>query len=124
MVSKNFFVYVKLILFSATGSEGHMFIIDMKYGIVVMTINNIEKCPVKTIDWNPLNEVQFITGNNNGNILLWDTRFQNKYVSRFNNTNESFAYATSHDSPVIGLRFYNDGNNIISVDVNGGIKSW
>jgi len=116
-------VYIKFILFSATGKEGHIFIIDMNHGIVVMTMRNVEECSTKTIDWNPSNEVQYVTGNDNGNIYLWDTRFQNNFVLKYNN-NDSFALATSHSSSVIGLRFYNNGNNIISVDTEGVIKSW
>jgi len=105
------------------GAEGHVFMIDMLHGIVVMTMKNIEKSPIKAIYWHPTNDLQYVTGNDNGNIYLWDIRFQRDFVLKFKNE-DSFSVSTSHSSPVIGLRFYNDGNSIISVDNKGCIKTW
>jgi len=106
-----------------TGIEGHVFMIDMLHGIVVMTMRNIEKKPIRAIHWHPTNELQYVTGNDNGNIYLWDIRFQRNCVFKFKNE-DSFSISTSHTNPVIGLRFYNDGNSVISVDNKGGIKTW
>jgi WD40 repeat protein len=97
--------------------------IDMLRGIVVMTMKNVENRPITTIQWHPTNELQYITGNDNGNILLWDLRFQNNFVLKYND-DDSFSKTTSHPNPVIGLRFYNNGNSIISVDNMGGIRTW
>ncbi|XP_022180525.1 DNA excision repair protein ERCC-8-like [Myzus persicae] len=108
---------------AVTGIEGHVFMIDMLHGIVVMTMRNIEKKPIRAIHWHPTNELQYVTGNDNGNIYLWDIRFQRDFVFKFKNE-DSFSVSTSHSNPVIGLRFYNDGNSVISVDNKGGIKTW
>lgn len=105
-----------------SGSIGHVFIIDILHGIVVMTMNNIEKSAIRTIQWHPTNEKQYVTGNDNGNIFLWDIRYQMKYVLKFQRDNSGLI--SSHDKAVIGLRFYNYGNNIMSVDHKGGIKTW
>lgn len=113
----------KNILFLVTGVEGHVFMIDMMHGIVVMTMRNIEKKPIRAIHWHPTNELQYVTGNDNGNIYLWDIRFQRDFVFKFKNE-DSFSVSTSHTNPVIGLRFYNDGNSVISVDNKGCIKTW
>lgn len=96
--------------------------IDLRHGIIVSTMKNIESSPIRAIDWHPYNELKYITGNNNGNIFLWDIRFQKRTVFKFSNENASLS--TSHFHPVIGVRFYNDGNNVMSVDEDGYIKTW
>ncbi|XP_025198046.1 DNA excision repair protein ERCC-8-like [Melanaphis sacchari] len=110
-------------LVAVTGIEGHVFLIDMFHGIVVMTMKNIENKPIRTISWHPLNELQYVTGNDNGNIYLWDIRYQLNYVLKFQR-DDSGAPVSSLTNPVIGLRFYNYGNDIISVDSIGGINTW
>lgn len=95
----------------------------MNHGIVITTIKNVEESPIKSIHWNPLNEMQYVTGNDNGNIYLWDIRFQKKCIIKFNN-DMSCSYVASHYSNVVAVRFYNNGNNIVSVDLKGGIKTW
>lgn len=97
--------------------------IDMHRGIVIMTMRNIENIPIRAIHWHPTNELHYATGNDNGNIYLWDLRFQKDFVLKFSN-DDSFSKTTSHSHPVIGLRFYNDGNSVISVDNKGSIKTW
>jgi WD40 repeat protein len=106
-----------------TGIEGHVFMIDMLHGIVVMTMKNVENQPIRAISWHPTNELQYITGNDNGNIYLWDIRYQLNFVLKFQR-DDSGAPISSLTNPVIGLRFYNDGNGVISVDKSGGIKTW
>lgn len=113
----------KSILISVAGVEGHVFMIDLLLGTVVMTMRNIENMPIRAIHWHPTNEFQYVTGNDNGNMYLWDLRFQNHCVFKFKN-DYSFSHTISHSNPVIGLHFYNDGNGIISVDNMGGIKTW
>lgn len=110
------------ILILVAGIEGHVFMIDMLSGIVVTTMRNVENRPITAIHWHPTNELQYATGNDNGNICLWDIRFQKNFVLKFNN--DTFSKTTSHPNPVIGLRFYNNGNSIISVDKKGGIRTW
>lgn len=95
----------------------------MLRGIVVMSIQNIEKAPTRAICWHPHNELQYVTGNDNGNINLWDIRFQKKYICKFSTIN-SFNKLNSHSNPVIGLRFYNNGQSVVSVDSRGIIKTW
>lgn len=97
--------------------------IDMRYGVVVMTMPNVEKAPIRAIKWSPTNERQYITGNDNGNICLWDIRFRRNFICKFNN-DDSFVKTASHSHPVIGLSFYNNGNSILSVDYKGTIKTW
>lgn len=94
--------------------------IDMHHGICVMTMQNVETKAVRAIHWHPTNEFQFITGDDNGNIHLWDIRIQRHFVKRFCMSG-SFS---CHSSPVIGIRFYNYGNSVISVDKMGEIKTW
>lgn len=105
-----------------SGAHGHVFIIDILHGIVVMTMNNIEKSAIRTIQWHPTNEKQYVTGNNNGNIFLWDIRYQMKCVLKFQRDNSGLM--SSLDKAALGLCFYNYGNNIMSVDYKGGIKTW
>lgn len=107
---------------AVSGVAGHVFIIDMLHGIVVMTMKNIEKSETRTIQWHPTNEKQYVTGNDNGNIFLWDIRYQMKYVLKFQRDNSGLI--SSLDKAVLGLRFYNNGNNIMSVGHKGGIKTW
>ncbi|XP_027850805.1 DNA excision repair protein ERCC-8-like isoform X2 [Aphis gossypii] len=107
---------------AVSGATGHVFIIDMLHGIVVMTMNNIEKSAIRTIQWHPTNEKQYVTGNDSGNIFLWDIRYQMKYVLKFQRDNSGLI--SSLDKAALGLRFYNCGNNIISVDYKGSIKTW
>lgn len=95
----------------------------MLRGIVVMTINNVEKVPIRAICWHPYNQLQYVTGNNNGNIHLWDIRFQKSYICKFS-INNSFTKLNSHSNPVIGLRFYNNDHSVVSVDGRGIIKTW
>ncbi|VVC34426.1 WD40/YVTN repeat-like-containing domain,WD40-repeat-containing domain,WD40 repeat [Cinara cedri] len=108
---------------AVTGVEGHVYIIDMRHGIVVMTINNIEKTPTRAICWHPTNELQYITGNDKGNVYLWDTRIQKKWISKFHSQG-SYSSAPSHSFPVVGIRFFNNGNSIMTIDKEGGIKTW
>lgn len=95
----------------------------MHHGIVVMTTNNVEKIPIRAICWHPTNELHYITGNDKGNIYLWDIRIQKKWILKFKNY-ESYELAPSHPHPVVGIRFFNNGNNILSIDKEGGIKTW
>lgn len=95
----------------------------MHHGIVVLTMKNVEKTPMRAICWHPTKESYYATGNENGNIYLWDLRFQKQFISKLSENN-NFSKKSSHPSSVIGLNFYNDGNSIISVDDQGGIKSW
>lgn len=95
--------------------------IDMSSASIT-SMNNSEKSPVRAIDWHTSNEVYFATGNDNGSICLWDIRFQSKCVIKFNQ-GDSFS-KTSYSHPIIGLRFYNNGNRIISVNQLGSIKTW
>jgi len=95
----------------------------MKYGIIVQTLSSIEECPMKTLQWHPSIEGQYISGNDNGNIYLWDIRYHKKAILKYRD-DPSFSLSNSHSSPVIGLRFYNYGHNIISVDAGGFVKSW
>lgn len=106
-----------------SGAEGHVFIIDMRHGIVVMTTNNIEKYPIRAICWHPTNEMHYITGNDQGNMYLWDLRSQRRSVLKFK-CYESYESAPSHPHPVVGIRFFNNGNSILSVDKAGGIRNW
>lgn len=118
---QNIFVFEKLFVV-VTGTKGDVFMIDMHNGSIT-SMNNTEKRPVRAIDWHPSNEVYYATGNDNGSIFLWDVRFQSKFVIKFNQ-GDSFLKTTNHSRPIIGLRFYNNGNRIISVDHLGGIKTW
>lgn len=97
--------------------------IDMRYGIVVMTMNNFEKSPARAIQWHPSNELHYATGNCYGNVCLWDIRFPKKYFVKLSES-DSFSNIPSHSQTIMGLRFYNNGNRIISVDKNGTIKTW
>lgn len=97
--------------------------IDMRNGVVVMTLPNVEKSPIRAINWHPTNELQYVTGNDNGNICLWDIRFQKKFVCKFND-DDSFVQTSSHFYPITGLSFYKNGNSILSVDHKGAIKTW
>lgn len=110
------------IAFLVTGIEGNVFLVDMLRGTVVLTIPSVEKASVRAICWNPNYELLYVTGNKNGNIYLWDVRFHKNYVRKFN-TN-SFSKLNSHSDPVIGLRFYNNGNSVVSVDSRGNIQTW
>lgn len=110
------------VAFLVTGAEGHVFLIDMLRGTVVLTIPSVEKSSARAICWNPNHELEYITGNNNGNIYLWDVRFHKNCVRKFNIN--SFSKLNSHSNPVIGLRFYNYGNSVVSVDSEGIIKTW
>lgn len=94
--------------------------IDMHHGICVMTMRSVENKAIKAIHWHPSNEFQFIIGNDNGNIFLCDIRFQRDFVKKFC-TSETY---NSHSYPIVGIRFYNYGNNVISVDRMGEIKTW
>lgn len=97
--------------------------IDMHHGIVVMTKKPIDKTPIRAIHWHPTNELQYIVGNDNGNIYLWDTRFQKDYVTKFCKYG-SFGNTPSHSNAVIGANFYDNGNSVISVDKKGEINTW
>lgn len=95
----------------------------MHHGTIVMTLKNIEKIPMRAICWHLNNELQYITGNDNGNIYLWDIRFQKKIILKYTE-DSSFSKKSSHSNSVIALHMYNDGNSIISVDNKGVIKTW
>lgn len=119
---QNVFVIKKYFILVA-GSDGNLLIVDMLVGGVTKTKNNIEKSPIRAIRWRPLHEFNYATGNNNGNMFLWDTRFEKKPIFKFRQ-DSSFSKSTSHSHPIIGLRFYSNGSKIISVDSQGGIKTW
>lgn len=110
-------------LILVTAIDGHVYMIDMLLGNVAMTMKNVEKKPIRAIQWHPTNELQYVTGSDRGNICLWDIRYQQKHIYRFCN-DSSFLQTTSHIHPVIGLKFYNNGNSVISIDNEGCIKTW
>lgn len=110
-------------IFLATGIKGHVFVIDMRHAVVVMTMPNVEKSPIRAIKWHPTNEFQYVIGNDLGNICVWDIRFRKNYIRKFRN-NDPFVQATSHSHPVASLSFYNNDHRILSIDLNGTIKAW
>ncbi|XP_050530924.1 DNA excision repair protein ERCC-8-like [Daktulosphaira vitifoliae] len=108
---------------AVSGKEGNVFIIDLRVGNVVMTSQAVEQKPIRALHWHPSNELIYATGNENGNIFLWDIRFQKEILLKFC-SDQSFSQVPSHQQPVAGLRFYNNGVSIISIDNKGTIKSW
>ncbi|XP_050439435.1 DNA excision repair protein ERCC-8-like [Adelges cooleyi] len=108
---------------AVSGNEGNVFILDIRVGNIVLTSHAVERNPIRALHWHPNNDLQYATGNDNGNIFLWDTRFQKKALLKFCG-NESFNQVSSHEQPVAGLRFYNNGTSIVSIDNEGTVKSW
>lgn len=119
-------LYLSFFSFLVVGDE-QLFIVDINQGIIVMTMSNFEKT-IRSICWHPTDDFQYVTGHENGNICLWDVRNNQNYVHQFGN-DKSSSITRHNPNLVVGLKFYNNGKSVISVDKKIGmnfinVKTW
>ncbi|XP_050438854.1 DNA excision repair protein ERCC-8-like [Adelges cooleyi] len=108
---------------AVSGNRGNVFLIDSRAGCAVTESQTDDRRPIRTIEWHPTNNLQYAIGNDNGNIQLWDIRHQNNSVLKFTD-DEYFDRVPLFKPQITGLRFYNNGASILSVDINGDVLSW
>ncbi|KAK8803615.1 hypothetical protein WA158_001309 [Blastocystis sp. Blastoise] len=83
--------------------------------------------PTLTCDFNPINENEVCVGNSNGYVFFYDIRSNSEKSlirSLNNHTTDTSAQMPIYASPVMSVRYTQDGLFLITVSQKGEIKIW
>lgn len=95
-------------------SAGHLKVIDMRKGTVVMSLPNTLSS-IQVVKRNPSNGHLVVSGNESGNVCLWDLRSEGSILVQF----------SAHDSLITELQYKeNESNIIISSSLDGQLLKW
>ncbi|GMM35747.1 Rad28 protein [Saccharomycopsis crataegensis] len=78
-----------------------------------------------TIKWNPIYDNILATGNNVGELKVWDIRKSDSCIYRLSNDMTKISWrGAGHSKAVNGLCWTNDGSSIVSVGLDNKMKHW
>ena len=95
-------------------SAGHLKVIDIRKGAVVMSLPNTLSS-IRVVKRNPCNGHLVVSGNESGNVCLWDLRNEGSILVQF----------SAHDSLITELQYKeNESNIILSSSLDGQLLKW